>query len=332
MPTHGVPSEVAEPSWGPIDQDPAGALELLDTAVSDARAEGNQEEMDGWASQRTAIHAGKTSGRLLRGPDGTPWGMAIWTVLKGRGRRVAPIYLRKDRQNPAGWTQFLRYLLESPEPAGPVLLFNTPLTGLPEAEAAAFLGPRGFRPYHRYGLAFPPGGPLPAEPSRPLVDGRLRTLSPEDLEPLAALSATCYANSVDRFMFGEEAESMPAARWLLRSFFDGRYGTFIAEASFGLELHGKLMGATLVSRLPAHKLLADVEVHPSVQGQGHARRLIRATIEALSADVETPLVLAVTRENGVAFQLYQDLGFVVRQGPFPFWANPAALGVPPPTS
>ena len=322
---------VMGPSWRPLHEDRHGALELLDAAASDARAAGHPEEAEALAFHRKEIEEGKTAGGLLRGPDGQVWGIAVWTVLRDKGRRISPVYLAKERQNPAGWTQFLSFLLESPDPSGPVLLFNSPLPGFAESGAVPFLAARGFHLFHRYNLAYPPGGALPAEPPRPMVGGRLRTLSSADLEPLAVLSAACYAHSVDRFLFGEETEPLTAARSLLGSLFQGQFGTFVPDASFGLEVDGTLRGATVVTRRPAYYLLADVEVHPSVQGQGHARRLIRATLQALSTDTETPLALSVTQQNGVAFQLYRNLGFVVRQGPFTFWADTATLGVSPPS-
>jgi GNAT superfamily N-acetyltransferase len=310
--------------------DREGALELLDAAASEARASGREREIETFKILRKEMQNEKTEGGVLRGPDGQLWGVAIWDRIRGLGRRVSPIFVPKDRQNASGWRQFLQLLLDRPDPAGSILLFNAPLPGFAESEAGTFLAPWGFRPYHRFGLAFPSSSALPREPSRPLAGGRLRQLSISDLEPLAVLSAACYAGTVDRFLFGEESDPLASARTLLRALFDGRFGPFVPEASFGLELDGTLRGATLVTRRPTYKLLADVEVHPSVQRQGHARRLIRATLEALSKDAATPLALAVTEENGGAFQLYKDLGFVVQEGPFTFWANTAALGIFPP--
>ncbi len=152
----------------------------------------------------------------------------------------------------------------------------------------------------------------------------------KDLDSLAQLTATCYANSAERFLFGAEFEALAAARTLLTTLLDGQFGRFLPEASFALEIDGQIMGATLVTHRPTHNLLADVEVHPTLQGQGHARRLIRATLQALSGDPTTPLGLSVTQENLPAYRLYRNLGFVVHQGPSAFWANTSALGVPAP--
>ena len=171
---------------------------------------------------------------------------------------------------------------------------------------------------------------MPAPPNRPLEAGRLRNIRSSDGEQLALLNARCYAKSIDRFLFATDSDPVEGARGLLRALFDGKYGEFQEKASFGLEIDGTLKGVTLVTRRPDYLLLADVEVDPSVQGQGHARRLIRATLGALADDPSAPLALAVTEETPTAFRLYRDLGFVVREGPFTFWARPTALGLPEP--
>jgi ribosomal protein S18 acetylase RimI-like enzyme len=320
------------PSWRPIPKDVDGAVTLLDEAVSDARRSGQADEAQAWASLEKSLPEGRTEGAVMRGADGHPWGVAIWTPLKGIGRRVSPTFVAKAHQDPTGWTEFLRLLLEAPDPAGPPVVLNFPMPGIAEPDAAAFLVPRGFRAFHRFDLVFPAAAPLPPEPNRPLSSGQIRPLTRADAEPLATLGANCYANSIDRFLFGEETDALVASREILRMLFDGRFGTFAPEASFGLDIDGKLLGATIVTRRPTHWLLADVEVDPSVQGRGHAHRLVRATLEALAPQRETPLGLSVTRENAGAFRLYQRLGFIVRPGSITFWANPDALGIPSPGS
>ena len=330
----GLPSAdlVRGLSWRPLDENRDAAADLLRAAEREARRAGRNVEAESLTSHRNDIREGKAPGGVLRDPSGRVWAVAVWTSIGNLGRRVSPVYLAKELQNPAGWTRFLTALLDSPDPSGRVLLFQASTPGLSEPEAVILLGPRGFHPFHRFGLAFPAGSPLPAAPSRSLEGGRLRALSPADLDSLALLNSACYANSIERFIFATAEDPLEAGRQVFRSLFEGRYGRFLSEASFGLELDGTLRGTTFVTRRPTHKLLADVEVHPSVQGQGHARRLIRATLEAVSLDPTVPLVLAVTQENGVAFQLYRKLGFVVQEGPFTFWANPTALGLSPTSS
>jgi len=322
---------MTDPSWKPLGEERPAALALLDAAVANARAEGHPEADAMFASLRPGIVEGQVPGALVRGPNGEPWGLAVWRPIAEVGRAVGPVLLAEPYRDGPGWKRLLEALLAIGDPAGPVAILNAGAAGRPEEETGAVLGPRGFDAYHRYGLTFPPGTPLPPGPSRPLVGGRLRHVGPADLEALAALSATTYAGSIDRYLFATSSDALEAARELLRQLFDGQYGRYLEEESFGLELNGMLLGAALVTRQPSSKLLADVEVHPNVQGQGHARRLIRACLEVAAREPSVPVRLAVTRENRNAFQLYQNLGFEVTEGPGTLWANSAVLGIPPPT-
>jgi ribosomal protein S18 acetylase RimI-like enzyme len=317
-------------SWEPFNSDPEGAAALLGDLESEARATGHQPEAERLASRRKSILEGKVDGGLLRDSRGRAMGLAIWEIVGALGRRVVWTHLRTESEGPAGWNRFLATLLDSPDPSGPVLLFASSIPGYPEPAAAEFLGPRGFHAFHRYGLEFPAGAPLPADSVQPLNVGRLRTVGPEDLEELAVLNAASYANSIDRFLFAAGDDPVEGARHLLRLVFGGEYGAFLRDASFGLDIDGQLRGATLVTDNSRYRLIADVEVHPSFQGQGHARRLLRATLAATTPDTTTPVVLSVTRENGVAFDFYRRLGFVVKEGPFTMWVNTDALGISPP--
>jgi len=321
---------VSVPSWIPLREDLDGAAELLGGPEAEARAAGHAGDAEGLASLRTKIRSGKAIGGILRGVRGNLEGIAVWETIGTRGRRVGPIHLEKSHQNPSGWERFLGTLFDSADPAGPVLLFNSSLPGFPETAAAAFLAPRGFLPYHRYGLTFPPQASPPPDTSLPGISGHLRNIGPADQEELAIMNAAAYSNSVDRFLFAAVDDELAEARRLLRTLFEGEFGTFLPRASFGLEIDGVLQGATLVTDRTQYKLIADVAVHPRFQGHGCARRLIRATIGAVAGNATAPLALGVTRENGRAFDLYRHLGFEIQEGPFTFWANPGALGISPP--
>ena len=318
------------PSWKPLTEDSAGAVEILEGAREIARAAGRKGEEAGLGRLADDVRAGTRGGEVLRDSDGRPWGLAISSGLGAVGRRVGPVVLAADRQNLPGWNGFLTALTERADPAGPVVLLDAPTQGISEEEARSLLAPLGFRAFHRYGLMFPPGAPLPAAPTRPLEGGRLRSIGESDTEELAQLQATCYANSIDRFLFATDSDPVKGARGLLRDLFSGKYGEFQVQGSIGLEIEGRLRGVTVVTRQPDYLLLADVEVHPAFQGQGHARRLIRATLEALPGGPSLPLALAVTEETPTAYRLYQNLGFVVREGPFTFWARTEALGLTDP--
>lgn len=318
---------MSAPRWRAIGDRPGPALEFLDTLLAEERTAGPPERTEGLEALRRGVQEGRIAGGVLCSADGRVLGLATWSVLRNVGRRVGPILLPAARRDAPTWTELLTLLLDGGDPAGPVVLVDSPMPGFSEAEAQGLLGPRGFHPFHRFALAHAPGAGSPSPPRPPLEEGRIRPITSAELEPLVELTAACYANSVDRFLFGEEPDLIAGARSLLRALFAGEYGPFVPEASFGLEIGGRVLGATLVTRRPAYTLLADVMVHPSLQGRGHARRLIRSTIGAMPPDPKSPLVLTVTRENAGAFHLYESLGFVVRQGPFTFWAHRAALGL-----
>jgi len=331
MAAAGASRSVTRPTWTPLRDDRDGALALIDAVAAEDRAAGRDEEAGYLASSRPEVERGTVPGALVRDPEGEPWGLAAWRTIGDLGRTVAPLLLAKKHRTPDGWRGLLSMVVETPDPSGPVLLLNDRLAGRPESETAQVLVPRGFSAFHRYGLVFPPGTPLPPGPARPLMRGRLRPVGPSDLEPLARLSAVCYAGSIDRFLFTNVSDPVEGARSLLRTLFDGRYGEYLEGSSFGLEIDGELLGAALVTRARDGKLLADVSVHPDLQGQGHARRLIRACLETAAREPTLPVRLAVTRENVRAFRLYRDLGFVIEKGPGTLWANTTALGIPRPS-
>jgi ribosomal protein S18 acetylase RimI-like enzyme len=330
IPLVSVVGAVADVSWKPLDEDPQGVRELLDRAETAPGRAGSQSDIRGIARLRQRLEQGNARGAVLRDIGGTLWGMVLWDRVGALGRRVSPILLATDRTDLVGWTGLLASLLERSDRSDPVLLLESPMPGLSAEEASALLVPRGFREYRRFRMVFPPGTPLPDGSSPPLADGRLRTLSSADQEGIASLDSVCYADSIDRFLFATETDPLAQARQRVKSLFDGNVGRFLGEASFGYDVEGRLLGATIVTREGSHFLLADVAVHPSVQGQGHARRLIRASLEAVSHEPTTPLVLAVTEKNRNAVRLYRSLGFVVEGEPVTFWADPAALGLPDP--
>ena len=316
--------------WGPLHKDREGAASLLAACELAAREAGRSLEADGFGLQAKRLLEEDLDGGILRNPAGSIHGLAVWERIGAQGRRVVFTVLAPERQTPAGWKHFITSLLDSSDSTSPVLILDSFVAGLSESDAMGLLGPRGFYAYHRYRLVFPASAPLPAEPRHPPSEGRLRTVGPADLEGLAALNVASYAHTLDRFLFAAGNGPLEDARQLLRDLFDGKFGTFLSAASFGLEIDGILRGAVLVTDRTQYKLIADVEVHPDYQGRGYARQLIRATLAANPPDGKVPLVLVVGKENGVAYDLYLHAGFVVQEGPFTVWANCNALGIPPP--
>lgn len=317
-------------TWRSLADDPQGTSDLLDDAEGSARAVGSQAAMASLLRLRRRLQDGNVQGAVFRDPEGELWAAICWERIGDLGRRVSPILLATDRRSQAGWTGFLSFLLERFDPSARVLILQTPTPGVSSEEVSALLVPFGFRAFRRFRMQFPAGTPVPSESSRTPPGGRIRNLRQADRDELARLSSACYATSIDRFLFSTETAPLAQAQERITALLNGRVGTFYADASFGFEADGHLLGATMVTREGAHYLLADVEVHPSVRRQGLARRLIRTSLDAISRGPSTPTVLAVTEQNRRAVGLYRSLGFVMDGEPQTFWADVAALGLPDP--
>lgn len=96
----------------------------------------------------------------------------------------------------------------------------------------------------------------------------------------------------------------------IRLVFAGEHGRFLPDASFVAEDDGRLTAAALVTLWKETPLLAYVFTAPSHTGRGLARRLIEATMGALTEQGHDRLSLAVTEHNTRARALYESLGFV----------------------
>lgn len=82
------------------------------------------------------------------------------------------------------------------------------------------------------------------------------------------------------------------------------------------ESGGRIVGCLTLSRLagrPVRWLVANVAVHPDFRRRGIARQLVQAAIEHAQVRGDGLLVLDVRRENTGAYQLYQQLGFTLRE-------------------
>ena len=149
-----------------------------------------------------------------------------------------------------------------------------------------------------------------AEPvRRPVVcDRPLRHLKPDDeadVEALGQLYYDAYWGAIDDI--GQSpADALNEARETLAGFF----GRFLANCSFVLDGQDRLAGATLVTEASDDTaLLAEVMVHPGYRGQGYARPLIQAAMNACLDQGWQKMILTVTRNNVPAEGLYRRMGF-----------------------
>jgi len=154
-----------------------------------------------------------------------------------------------------------------------------------------------------------------AEPVRRLVvcDRPLRHPRPDDeadVEALGRLYYEAYRGTIDDI--GQSpADAMNEARETLAGYF----GRFLADCSFVLDGHDGLAGATLVTAAADDTaLLAEVMVDPGYRGQGYARALIQAAMNACLDQGWQKMILTVTRNNVPAEGLYRRMGFEEEPG------------------
>jgi RimJ/RimL family protein N-acetyltransferase len=138
----------------------------------------------------------------------------------------------------------------------------------------------------------------------------LRPVRLDDAEDLAHLMDRAYAGTIDHE--GETPEQCLAE---MRGTLEGKYGPWLARASFALEdparpAGQRLVSASILTLWKGRPLLAWSMTLPDAQGRGHAGRLIQRSRSALAEHGHAELFLAVT-EGNPAQMLYAKLGFAV---------------------
>ena len=269
-------------------------------------------------------------GAILRDNSGSAIGMVITAPISGLGRMVEFFTLRDPHLNPSGLRDFVESMVLHYPGGSPVLIIWDGLRMFDSVPVISLLKQQGFHVFHRLEMLLPAGKVPPPAPQVSKAQGRLRNVGPGDFEALSHLNAICFEGSIDAYLLASTNDQYENARRLMRDLLDGTYGRFLEYASFGLEVDGEIVGATIVTRNENNTLLADVAVLPRYQGQGHAGRLIRASLEPLLREPNLKLYLNVTIENPRAYYLYRHLGFEVKSGPYPLWARTEKLGIAPP--
>jgi ribosomal protein S18 acetylase RimI-like enzyme len=93
----------------------------------------------------------------------------------------------------------------------------------------------------------------------------------------------------------------------------GKWGTWLAPASFCITQDGRMVSATVVALWKETPLLAYSVTDPGCQGKGMASLLIKQTVNALQGLGYAALDLGVTAGNASAEHLYRKLGFEVKK-------------------
>ncbi|HZY92739.1 MAG TPA: GNAT family N-acetyltransferase [Thermoplasmata archaeon] len=310
----------------PIATSKAEALRLLAELSEALAAEAGEESRATVTGLEEAVRAGDLPGALWVGPKDEAVGMAWWEPPSEVGRR-AGLFLATGYRTEAA----LDGLIEAVEaiPDGPLLEVADRIPGVPPSVRAPVLAARGFVPVSRIDLAWPVGRPLLA-PS-PLPEGTARALRPDDEATLAALLDRAYAdNPIDRALFRQRRDAVDDARDAAHLLLAGQLGPWIASASFGAEVGGEVVGATLVNDYRG-ALITEVMVDPRHRRRGLARGLLLRSLAELVRLGRDDIRLVVTLSNEGAYRLYSSLGFAplpATQGST--WLHAGRLGLPGP--
>jgi RimJ/RimL family protein N-acetyltransferase len=133
-----------------------------------------------------------------------------------------------------------------------------------------------------------------------------RPLAPEDAEGLAALMIDAYAGTID-----SDGETLDDARAEVASYFAGRSGAPLLDASRLLPADGAVTAACLVSLWDARRcpLVAYLMTGAASKGRGLAGRLLHQSLAALAAAGYPEARAVVTEGNTPSERLLTRAGF-----------------------
>lgn len=262
-------------------------------------------------------------------PDGhEAAGLAMWDFLPGVGRRVW-IYLAPAQRTAEALGRFLDELDARGAQEGAVAGVVDFLPGLDLAEQEAALGARSFSHTERIILRYPADASLPDESLFGRPD--LRPIEASDLEGLVALMRSAYDPLVG-----------PPAPWLayrdpgqdareaIEEILSGRRGEWLPWASFGLDLHGALAGAILVSRLDV-PVLSEVMVAPEVRGIRLGYYLVLESVRVLREHGSGEPYACASGQDLRALRLYRRAGFeVLDERAVGLWVHRPSIGAASP--
>lgn len=306
-----------------VAEAPAEALRLLNGLADALVAEAGPAAAEAVPALEEAVRSGTLPGLLWVGPKDEAVGIAWWEPPSEAGRR-AGLYLAEGYRHEAA----LRGLLDAVDAAdgGPLLEVADRIPGVPPAVRQKVLAERGFRPVSRVDLGWPVGAPPP--PRTEVAEGRARRLGPDDAAALALLLDSAYSdNPVDRALFVQRRDPAADAQSAITLLLGGGLGPWLSAASFGVEVDGALVAATIVNDFHG-ALITEVMVAPGFRRRGLARALLARTIEVLRHDGRDDIRLAVTVGNDRAYRLYTSLGFLpLAEAPGATWLHEERTGL-----
>jgi GNAT superfamily N-acetyltransferase len=138
------------------------------------------------------------------------------------------------------------------------------------------------------------------------------------LESVGLLMDSAYRGTIDH-----EGETLAQCVQEIRDTIQGKYGPFIAEASFVVFFDEAPAAAILITEWKGQPLVAYTMTAKEFQGRGLAKFLISKAVSSLGQIKWKELFLVVTEGNVAAEKLYEKMGFQK--------AGLALPGTPPPS-
>jgi ribosomal protein S18 acetylase RimI-like enzyme len=135
----------------------------------------------------------------------------------------------------------------------------------------------------------------------------IRTIKPEDKEPLAKLYHDSYTRDL--------VTDMDDATEEIEQTFRGEFGTLDPDASLVVVEGERLVGSILTVEeapwpgTPAGPFIIDLFIHPNARRRGLAHVMISEAALALSRKGKETAALRVLSSNTGALRLYEKLGF-----------------------
>ncbi len=269
----------------------------------------------------SSIRSARASGGLLVS-DGEVRGIALWEPAGPFGVSVRLLYLTPPN---ADRERYRAALDLTGRAAGPIAFAPGPLAGLSDEEESEVMGERGFAPYGRSEMAFPPAASVPLVSVPAGAD--VRPVRPADEPLLARLHERAYENHLDRYLSLEALDPAHDADRQVRHYFAGRWGELLSPGSSVVTLDGRVVAATIAVRRTAHVLILDVMSDPALRGKGFGQAALASAVRALRDRGESAIVLNVTEGNERALRLYAHLGFVRTIGPSKEWYDARRMPV-----
>lgn len=219
---------------------------------------------------RGEVHEG-----LWEDPQGILGGYVVWEAVPSAGRRIVLWFLDEAHRSP----ESLRALFEALEyfepRAGPVFVVPDALPGATEEEQSVVLGAAGMVHLLQERLIFPRGQEVPA--ALLAQAWRLRYPTPADAKEVLDVACRAYWDYPGQLLW----VSVDLERDLTSSAVrEGRHSV-VPEATFVLQVRGRIRGNVVTCRDPTGPYIDSIQVDPHWQGRGLGRALLVRALGAL---------------------------------------------------